>query len=125
MRSRAGVPGFVTRVDRDAMIDEPSSNGALDLIDATIERLAILDQRAKLAMLFRRHVNGFEFSHGRHASQLECIVFVGLAFDVGPLPSLFVRRADERLVAEADRQVVDPTGGSAGLHDDEVDSCAF
>jgi hypothetical protein len=36
------------RVDRDAKIDEPGANGAFHLVDATIERFAILDERSKL-----------------------------------------------------------------------------
>ena len=119
------MPSFIARVDRDAMIDEPSFNGALHLIDAAIKRLTILDQRAKLAVSFGRHVDGFQFFQGRHSSQLERIIFVSFAFDVGPFPSVLIRRAYQRLVAEADGQVVDPAGGAAGFHDDEVDFVRF
>ncbi len=56
--SAAGVPGFVAFVNRDAVIDEPSANGVFHLVDAMVKRLAILDQRAKLAVSFRGHVNG-------------------------------------------------------------------
>ena len=62
-----GVPRFVTGVDRDAVIDEPSADGVFGLVDASVERLAILDQRAELAMLLRRHVDWLEFPHGGHA----------------------------------------------------------
>ena len=54
-------------------------------------------------------MNGFEFIHCSHTGELEGIVFVGLAFDVAPLPSVFVGGADERLEAVADGQIVDPT----------------
>jgi hypothetical protein len=115
------VPGFVAFVDRDAVIDEPSANGVFHLVDAIVERLAILDQRAKLAMSFRGHVNGLQLVHGSHASQLERIVFVGLAFDVAPLPGIFVGGTNKCLQAMADGQVIDPARGAASLHDDQID----
>lgn len=55
--SPTGVPRLVTFVDRDAVIDEPSANGVFHFVDAIVERLAILDQGAKLAVSFRGHVN--------------------------------------------------------------------
>lgn len=76
-------------------------------------------------MLLRWHVNGFQFVHGSHPSQLECVILVGLAFDVGPLPSIFVCRTDECGEVVALGQIVDPAGRSAGLHDDEVDFVLF
>jgi hypothetical protein len=39
-----GVPGFVTGVDRDALIDEPGANGVFGFVDPSVERLAVLDQ---------------------------------------------------------------------------------
>ena len=66
-------------------------------------------------------MNGFELIHCCHTSELEGIVFVGFAFDVTPLPSVFVGGADEGFHAVADGQVVDPAGGSARFHDDAVD----
>ncbi len=62
----------------------PGPNDTFHLVDAAIERFSILDPRAKLAALLRWHVSGFQFVHGSHPSQLECIVFVGLAFEVRP-----------------------------------------
>ena len=53
-------------------------------------------------------MNGFEFIHRSHASELEGIVFVGFAFDVTPLPSVLVGGADESFQAVAAVQVVDP-----------------
>ena len=64
---------------------------------------------------------GFEFVHRSHARQLESIVFIGLAFDVTPLPSVFVGRANERFQVQADRQVIDPARRATGFHDDQVD----
>ena len=46
---------------------------------------------------------------------------LSVAFDVRPLPSLFVGGADESLESQATCQIVDPAGRPAGLHDDKVD----
>ena len=46
-------------------------------------------------------MNGFELIHRSHARELEGIVFVGFAFDVTPLPSVFVGGADESFQAVA------------------------
>ena len=78
------MPGFVALVDRDAMVDEPSPNGALDFVDSPVESFAILDQRPEFSVLFRWHVNRFQFMDSSHSRQLEGIVLVGLAFDVTP-----------------------------------------
>ena len=119
--SPTGVPGLVTFVYRDAVIDEPSANGVFHLVDTIVERLAILNQGAKLAVSFRGHVNGLQFVHGSHASQFERIVFVGLAFDVTPLPGVFVGRANKCLQTMADGQVIDPARGTASFHHDQID----
>ena len=66
-------------------------------------------------------MNGFEFTHGSHASQLQGIVFIGPSLDVGPLPCVFVGGADECFEAETLSQVVDPTGRPASFHDDQID----
>lgn len=79
------------------MIDEPSTDGAFHFVDALVERLSVLDQGAELAVRFGRHVNCFEFIHCCHSREFESIVFVGLAFDVGPFPGIFVGGADESL----------------------------
>jgi hypothetical protein len=65
-------------------------------------------------------VDRFEFSHGGQAGKLQRVVFVGLAFDVGPPPGVFVGRADERVEAVFHRQVIDPPRRSTGFHDNEV-----
>lgn len=70
-------------------------------------------------------MNGFEFIHGSHASKFQRIVFVGLSFDVGPFPGVFVGGADECFEAKALSQIVDPAGRTAGLHDDQVDFVFF
>ena len=49
-----------------------------------------------------------------------CVVLVCLAFDVRPLPGIFVGRADECFEPQADCQVVDPARRTTGFHDDEV-----
>ncbi len=116
----AGVPGLVSCVDRDALVDEPSSDRVFAFVDASVERLAIFDERAELAMFGRWHGNRLEFAHRRHASKLQGIVFVGLAFHVGPPPRLLVGRADECLMSLILCQIIDPTGGAAGLHDDQI-----
>lgn len=59
--------------------------------------------------------------HGSHTSQLQSIVLIGLELDIGPLPGVFVGRADKRLKVVALGQIVDPAGRSTGLHDDDVD----
>ncbi len=89
------VPSSVAFIDRDSMIDEPGSDGVLEFIDTLIERLAVFDERTELPVLRRRHVDGFEFFHGDHASELKGIVFVGFSFDVGPSPGFLVGGADE------------------------------
>ena len=53
-------------------------------------------------------MNGYVFIHRSHARELEGIVFVGFAFDVTPLPSVFVGGADESFQTMAAGQVVDP-----------------
>ncbi len=116
----ASVPCFVSCVDRDALIDEPSTDRVFAFVDASVERLAIFDERAELAMFGRWHVDGLELAHRGHASKLQSIVFVGLAFHVGPPPRLLVGRADERGEAQRFGHIIDPPRGSARLHDDEV-----
>ncbi len=103
------------------MIDEPSSDGALHLVDTTIERLSILDQRSELAMSFRRHVNGFKLIHRSHASKLESVILVGLAFDIGPRPGIFIGGTNQRLEAMALGEVIDPTGWPASFHDNKIE----
>ena len=103
------------------MIDEPSSDGALGFVDTVVESFSVLDERSEFSVCFRRHVNGFEFVHGSHASEFQGVVFVRFAFDVGPSPCIFVGRADEGFESEADREIIDPSGGSAGFHDNEID----
>lgn len=115
------VPSLLASIDRDAMVDEPRSNRVLHAIDAAVERLTILDQRTELTLSFRRHVDRLEFIHGGHASQLESVVFVRLAFDVRPLPSVFVGRADEGFVSLAASQIVDPARRSTSFHDNQID----
>ncbi len=66
-----------------------------------------------------------ELLHGGHACELESVVLVNLAFDVAPFPGVFVGGADERLVAQALREIVDPAGRSAGFHDDEISFVLF
>ena len=66
-----------------------------------------------------------EFVHGSHASEFQGVVFVRFAFDVGPSPSIFVGRADEGFESEADREIIDPSGGSAGFHDNKIDFVLF
>ncbi len=116
-----GVPSFLTGIDGDAMVDEPSTDGALHLVGALVERFPILDEGSEFSMFLRRHVNGYEFVHGSHAGELKGVVFVCLAFDVGPTPSIFVGGADESFESETHCKIVDPSGGSTSFHDDEVD----
>ncbi len=116
----SGVPSLLTGVDCDAMVDEPSPNRALHFIDSTVEGFTILDERPELTMALGGHVDRFELADGRHASELEGVVLVGLAFDVAPLPCVFIGGADESLVAEADCEVVYPAGRPARFHDDEI-----
>lgn len=79
-----------------------SSNGTFHFSDAVVEGLSILYEGTKLSMLHRGHVYGFELPHGSHASELEGVVFVGFAFNVGPLPSVFIGGTDQCFVSEAD-----------------------
>ncbi len=88
--------------------------------DAIVECLAILDQWAKLAVSFRGHVNSLQFVHGSHASQFECIVFVGLAFDVTPLPGVFVGRAHKCLQTMADSQIIAPARRTTSFHGNQI-----
>lgn len=103
-----GVPRLFPGIDLDSMIDEPSTNGAFHFVDTAVKSLSIFDQGSELAVRFGGHVNRFELIYRSHARELEGIVFVGFAFDVTPLPSVFVGGADESFQAVADRQVVDP-----------------
>ncbi len=48
----ASAPSFLTPVDRDTAVDEPSSNGAFHLIDPLVKRFSILDERAEFAVRF-------------------------------------------------------------------------
>ena len=114
------MPSFLAGVDGDAMIDEPSSDGAFHFADPTIEGFSVLNERSELAVRFGGHVDRLELAHSCHAGEFESIVLVGFAFDITPLPSVFVGGADESFVAKADGKVVDPAGGTAGFHDDEV-----
>ena len=114
------MPSFLAGVDSDAVIDEPSANGAFHFGDSGVEGLSVFDEGSKLAVRFGRHMYGLEFAHGSHAGEFEGVVLVCFSFDVGPLPSVFVGGADEGLLSEADSKVVDPAGGAASFHDDEV-----
>ncbi len=62
-------------------------------------------------------MNRFELIHRSHARELEGIVFVGFAFDVTPLPSVFVGGADESFQAVADmaRSLIQPEGPHASM----------
>jgi hypothetical protein len=61
-------------------------------------------------------VNGFELIHRSHARELEGIVFVGFAFDVTPLASVFVGGADESFQAvAAARSSIQPEGPHASM----------
>ena len=124
-QSASGVPSFVASVDGDTMINEPRTDSTLDLIDAAIEHFPILDQRAKFAVRLRGHVNRFEFIHGRHPSQLECIVAVGLAFDIGPLPGFFVGRTHKGSESQRMSQITNPSRRTTGFHDDQIDLVIF
>jgi hypothetical protein len=112
----SGVPSFLASVDRDAMIDEPGADGAFHFVDTSVECLSVLDQRAELSVCFGGHVDGLEFIHRSHPSEFQGIVFVGLAFDVGPLPGVFVGGADEvsgpRPFA---RSLIQPDGPQASM----------
>ncbi|WP_419193911.1 hypothetical protein [Novipirellula herctigrandis] len=39
----SGVPSFIARVNRDALISDPGSDDVLGFVDASVERLTILD----------------------------------------------------------------------------------
>ncbi len=80
----AGMPGFVAGIDRDAMVDEPSADSVLELVDPLVERLSVFHERTELTVFGRWHVNRLEFFHGDHASEFKRVVFIGLASDVGP-----------------------------------------
>jgi hypothetical protein len=61
-------------------------------------------------------VNRFELIHRSHAREPEGIVFVGFAFDVTPLPSVLVSRADESFQAvAAGRSLIQPEGPHASM----------
>ena len=49
-----------------------------------------------------------EFIHRRHARQLESVVLVRFAFDIAPLPGIFIGRTHQRLQTVANSQIVDP-----------------
>lgn len=121
----AGMPGFVAGVDRDPLVDEPGADGVLGLVDASVEGLTVFHQRSELAVLLGGRMDGLEFSHGGHPRELEGIVLIGLAFDIGPLPGLFIGGADERGASQRLSQVVDPARGPAGFHDDEIAAVFF
>jgi len=113
----ARMPSLFAGIDGDAVVDEPSPNGALHLGNAMIECLAVLHQGSEFSVHFGWHVDRFQFVHRRHSGELESVVFVGLSFDVGPFPSVFIGGANKCLQAVAHGQVVDPARGSAGFHD--------
>ncbi len=52
-------------------------------------------------MCFGRHVDGLEFIYGGHACQFERIEFICFAFDITPLPSVFVGGADDGFKSES------------------------
>ena len=61
-------------------------------------------------------MNGFELIRRSHARELEGIVFVGFAFDITPLPSVFVGGADESFQAvAAGRSLIQPDGPHASM----------
>ena len=62
-----------------------------------------------------------ELPHHCQASQLQGVVFVGLAFRVLPPPSFFVGATDECFDLVFLAQVADPTAGPTGFHDHQVD----
>ena len=117
----AGTPGSSASIDLETTVGKQGSDGVLDAIDSSVECLAILDQSSMLAYLVRGHMDRFEVPHHRQSSQLDGVVFVGLAFDVLPSPGLFIGAADQRLQAEFLAQVTDPAAGATGLHHYQVD----
>ena len=95
------MPRFLAGIDRNGMIDEPSSNGAFHFADTAVECFSVLDQRAEFSMCFGGHLDRLEFIHRSHLSEFQGIVFVRLAFCVGPLPSVLVGRANGSFKVEA------------------------
>ena len=63
-----------------------------------------------------------ELVHGGHTGELESVVLVSFSFNVGPLPRVLVGGAYNSFAPAADSQVVDPSGGAARFHDDQVAS---
>ncbi|TWU10273.1 hypothetical protein Pla52o_57290 [Novipirellula galeiformis] len=116
----SGVPGFVASVDCDALVNEPGADGVFGFVNPLVKCLAIFDERAEFPVFMRRSVDGFEFSHGSHASEFEGVVTIGSAFDVGPPPSFLVGATDECFQSVTLSQVIDPARRATSFHDDEV-----
>ena len=89
------------------------------------ECLAVLDQSALFADLRLGNMNAFQVTHHGHAGQPQGVVFIGLAFDVLPLPGFFVGAADERLDLQFTANIIDPAAGSTGFHHHELGTPGF
>ncbi len=88
--------------------NEAVNRSAFHLIDTMIERLSVLHQGSQFMMSLGGHMDSLKLTHRRHSSELEGIVFVGLAFDFTPLPSVFVGRANKGLESMAHGKVIAP-----------------
>ncbi len=74
-----------------------------------------------LSHLVAWNMDWLELPHHRQTGKFQGVVFLGLAFDIGPAPGFFVGTADQRGELELLAQIGDPAAGAAGFHDDQVD----
>ncbi len=54
------MPSYLTGIDGDSVINEPSSDDAFHFADSAIECLSVFDERSELAVFFGGHMDGFE-----------------------------------------------------------------
>ena len=111
----SAVPGLGADADGDALVGKDRADAVLAAIDATDKVLAIDAHATTLANFFERHMRRLQFINRSHSSQLDRVIFIGLAFDVLEQPSIFVGTAGDKLHAVFTAQVADPTARTAGL----------
>ena len=86
-----------------------------------VECLSVLDDGALFSHLRLRDVNRGEHSHHRHASELECVVAIGLSLGVLPRPGFVIGATNDRFEFHLVTQIADPPRRSTRFHDNQID----
>ena len=114
------MPGLGTSADGDTLVGKDRADTVFAAIDAPDNILAIDAQATTLADFLDWQMRRLQFVDRCHSSQLDGVVFIGLAFDVLKQPGIFVGAACDNFDAVFPAEIADPTAGAAGLDYHEV-----